>query len=108
MGPAVVAHARRARIPLAITPEPLEKVRVMVIRVEAITRAQEKADVAAAAQFAAEGTRAQAEAHFTALGRFAEPRLRRALALVDGPPPAAALAHIDSIAGADVSLRSGE
>jgi hypothetical protein len=95
-----------AQIPLAISPTPKETVRVMVIRVEAITRADEKADVAAVNLFASDGT--QAQAHFAALGRFAEPRLRRALALVDGLPPAAALAYLDSVSGADVAVQSGE
>jgi hypothetical protein len=97
-----------AQIPLAITPTPAEKVRVMVIRVEAITRAEEKADVAAVNLFASEGTTAQATAHFSGLGRFAEPRLRRALSLLSAPPPAAALAHLDSISGKEVALRTGE
>lgn len=97
-----------AQIPLAITPAPEKKVRVMVIRVEAITRAEEKTDVAAVNQFASEATSAQGVAHFDGLGRFAEPRLRRALSLVSGPPPAAALAHLDAISGKDVSLRAGE
>lgn len=97
-----------AQIPLAITPTPAEKVRVMVIRVEAITRAEENRDVAAVQQFAEAATAAAAVAHFDGLGRFAEPRLRRALALLSGPPPAAALAHLESISGADVSLRAGE
>lgn len=97
-----------AQIPLAITPAPSEKVRVMVIRVEVISRAQEREDVAAVNQFASDATSAAAIAHFERLGRFAEPRLRRALALLSGPPPAAALAHLESISGPDVSVRAGE
>jgi hypothetical protein len=97
-----------AQIPLTITPAPREQVRVMVIRVEAITRAQEKEDVAAVNLFASDATSADGAAHFTALGRFAEPRLRRAIALLDGVPPANALAHLDKISGADVALRAGE
>jgi hypothetical protein len=97
-----------AQIPLTIMPAPIQTVRVMVIRVEAITRVEEERDVAAVDLFASDGTTAQAVAHFDALGRFAEPRLRRALSLLGGPPPAAALAHLDSISGKDASLRAGE
>lgn len=96
-----------AQIPLAIEPKPLETVRVMVIRVEAITPVQEEADVAAMAKLAAEGTRAEGDAHFRALGRFAEPRLRLAIAHVPQPPAAATLL-LDSMAGADVRGRAGE
>lgn len=97
-----------AQIPLSITPAPASLVRVMVIRVEAITHEEEKIDLAAVSDFTSDATTAKAIAHFDALGRFAEPRLRRALSLLSGPPPAAALAHLDAISGKDVSLRTGE
>lgn len=97
-----------AQIPLSITPTPASMVRVMVIRVEAISHDEERVDLAAVGDFTSDATTAKAIAHFDALGRFAEPRLRRAFSLLSGPPPAAALAHLDSISGKDVSLRAGE
>lgn len=97
-----------AQIPLTITPTPASMVRVMVIRVEAITHDEERVDLAAVGDFASDATSANAIAHFDALGRFAEPRLRRAMSLLSGPPPAAALAHLDAISGKEVSLRTGE
>jgi hypothetical protein len=68
-----------ASIPLHVTPAPEAMVRVMLIRVEIITPEQEGRDVAALKAFDTDA--ASAEAHFQALGRFAEPRLRRALSL---------------------------
>ena len=97
-----------AQIPLTITPRPAELVRVMVIRVEAITPLLEQADLAALQQLGAVGTtQSTGSAHFTSLGRFAEPRLRRAIALTKATPPAAN-ALLGTLAGADVSGRSGE
>ena len=97
-----------AQIPLSVEPKPLEQVRVMVIRVEAITPVQEEADLAAMAKLGAdEGARAQGDAYFRALGRFAEPRLRRALAQTE-QAPAAATQLLDTMAGADVRSRAGE
>ena len=96
-----------AQIPLTIAPKPAELVRVMVIRVEAITPALEEADLAAVQQLGGAATQTAGGAHFTNLGRFAEPRLRRALALTTAAPPAA---HelLGTLAGADVSGRAGE
>lgn len=97
-----------AQIPLTITPKPAELVRVMVIRVEAITPALEQADVAAVQQLGGDGSAQTAgSTHFKSLGRFAEPRLRRALALTKATPPAAN-ELLGTIAGADVSGRAGE
>ncbi len=87
------------QIPLTIEPPPLERVRTMVIRVEFLTPAVESVDVAA--------VMAGDDDHFRALGRFAEPRLRRAIELSPSPP-AAAFALLDSIAAADVSARVSE
>jgi hypothetical protein len=67
------------QIPLTITPTPDATVRVMMIRVEVITPELEASDLAAIDLFG--GSSAEGAEHFTALGRFAEPRLRRALAL---------------------------
>jgi hypothetical protein len=99
-----------AQIPLAVEPQPLEQVRVMVIRVEAITPSQEHADVEALTKFNGdEATRAQGEAYFHALGRFAEPRLRNALEVMgSGLAPAAGQQMLETIAGANVSGRAGE
>ena len=74
-----------ASIPLTIAPEPDESVRVMMIRAEVITPELEDVDVAAAKKLADAGTKAEAMAHFESLGRFAEPRLRRALQILGAP-----------------------
>jgi hypothetical protein len=75
-----------ASIPLTVDPAPDAVTRVMMIRVEVITPDLEGADVEAAKGLASTATEAAARAHFLALGRFAEPRLRRALALLGEPP----------------------
>ncbi len=98
-----------AQIPLSIEPKPLEQVRVMVIRVEAITPAQEEADVHAMIDFGGDATsRARAEAYFRAAGRFAEPRLRRGIEIMGGRTPEAAGAFLATMTGADVSVGAGE
>lgn len=96
------------QIPFAVSPTPEELVRVMVIRVEAITRASEKQDLAALAELDASsaGDRAHGEAYFQALGRFAEPRLRRALQQAKAGPNA--LSYLDAISGVNVNARAGE
>lgn len=53
-------------------------VRVMVMRLEVIRPELERADVAAVAKLASPDTAADGVRHFDGLGRFAEPRLRRA------------------------------
>lgn len=63
-----------ATIPLQLAPTPTELVRVMVMRAEVLTPELEASDVTALSN---EGT---LRAYFSKLGRFAEPRLRRALA----------------------------
>lgn len=68
-----------ASIPLSISPKPDQTLRVMLIRVEVITPEQEALDVVAAKKFDASPD--VAAAHFHGLGRFEEPRLRRALSL---------------------------
>lgn len=90
-------------IPLAISPKPDSTVRVMLIRVELITKEQESADVAALSAFGADG--AVGAAYFSALGRFAEPRLRRALQLLPSAPGEKYLAQI---ASAQSRVMSGE
>jgi hypothetical protein len=92
------------QIPLNLVPAPVEKVRVMVIRVEALTHVQEEVDLAFAAKL---GTDPGADAHFASLGRFAEPRLRRALAQIASPSPAAT-SYLERIAGANASVRAAE
>jgi hypothetical protein len=79
------------QVPLTIDPKPSTVVRVMVMRVEVLTPAVEQDDRA----FAALLDRSDADFvtgsnHFTALGRFAEPRLRRALTNLGATPPRAA------------------
>ena len=92
-----------ASIPLSVTPTPEAMVRVMLIRVEIITPEQESADVAALKVFDTDA--ALAEAHFDQLGRFAEPRVRRALSLLPSPGGDAYLAKIRT---ANTVIASGE
>jgi hypothetical protein len=90
-------------IPLSIAPQPDQTLRVMLIRVEVITPEQEVSDVQALQAFDADS--ATAAAHFQALGRFAEPRLRRALAL---SPSAAGDSYLTQIQASKSSLVSGQ
>jgi hypothetical protein len=70
-------------LPLSVTPAPDITTRVMVIRVEVLTNAVEAADVNAA--IGLDSTEDQgARTYFRNLGRFAEPRLRRAQHLLGG------------------------
>jgi len=90
-------------IPLSISPKPDAIVRVMLVRVELITQEQESADVSAVSTFATDA--AAGAAYFSALGRFAEPRLRRALQV---SPSAAAQQYLSQIAGVPSGVMSGE
>jgi hypothetical protein len=92
-------------IPLTIAPKPDTTVRVMLIRVELITPEQEASDVAALAGFESSVPYGAGAAHFSELGRFAEPRLRRALQL---SPNAAGEQYLSQIAGLKSSVMSGE
>ncbi|MDI1446861.1 hypothetical protein [Polyangium sp. 6x1] len=74
-----------ATLPLSVDPAPDSVIRVMMIRVEVITPDLEEGDVAAAKGLSDPATEAAAKAHFLGLGRFAEPRLRRALGLLAEP-----------------------
>jgi hypothetical protein len=66
-------------IPLTLDPVPDSLIRVMMVRVELLTPELEAEDRAALAAMDADPS--AAKAHFAAAGRFAEPRLRRALSL---------------------------
>ena len=90
-------------IPLTISPKPDASVRVMLIRVEVITQAQEASDVTALSWFDTDDARGSA--YFSALGRFAEPRLRRALQLAAS---ASGEQYLARIAGPKLSVASGE
>jgi len=90
-------------IPLSISPKPDTTVRVMLIRVELITQEQESADVGALSSFGSDAL--AGAAYFSALGRFAEPRLRRALQL---SPSAAGEKYLAQIESAPSSVTSGE
>jgi hypothetical protein len=68
-------------LPIAITPAPAQMARTLVGRVEIITPAEEAALVSSLRQHAAAG----APFDLSTLGRFAEPRLRRALELLTDP-----------------------
>ena len=91
-------------IPLGIEPKPDVTLRVMLIRVEVITPEQEADDVGFLSEF--DAAPASAQAHFTSLGRFAEPRLRRALSLA--PKSGGAQAFLEQIRTANTSVSSGE
>ncbi|MEO5726226.1 MAG: hypothetical protein ABI134_16715, partial [Byssovorax sp.] len=95
-----------AAIPLTITPPPEEMRRVMMIRVEVITPELEQADAAMAKQLAQPSTESVGRAHFDGLGRFAEPRLRRALAIVGDP--VLGQAYLASITSAETRASVGE
>jgi hypothetical protein len=98
-----------AQIPLTIDPTPQELVRVMVMRVEALTPVLEHADLEAMTSLGGEGAaQTQGKAHFQALGRFAEPRLRRAIAQAGALAPVGATQMLDAMTGADVNARAGE
>jgi hypothetical protein len=90
-------------IPLTISPKPDATLRVMLIRVELISKEQESADLSALAAF--DSVAASGAAYFSALGRFAEPRLRRALQL---SASAAGEQYLSRIASAKSSVVSGE
>lgn len=92
-----------ASIPLTIEPKPDTMLRVMLIRVELITPEQEAEDVAALAGLDAASP--EALEHFTSLGRFMEPRLRRALSLA--PSPTGQI-YLTKIATANTVVTSGE
>jgi hypothetical protein len=81
-----------ALLPLRVDPTPAELVRTLVGRVEVLTPAEESDVVAKVEAFVA-GTLA-AEALLSSLGRFAEPKLRRAAQLIADP---ATLAGCESL-----------
>jgi hypothetical protein len=95
-----------ASIPLTLQPKPDGVVRVMLLRVEVLTPELEAADVQAAQLLASGSTVAEGQAYFTGLGRFAEPRLRRALALLGSPSYGDAF--LSQIATAATDVSSGE
>ena len=86
--------------PLTIDPKPQSVVRVMVMRVEVLTPSVERDDTAFASLFGgSDSDGMMAQTHFAQLGRFAEPRLRRALTIVGGslsPRAATFLAQIEA------------
>jgi hypothetical protein len=93
-------------IPLTVTPPPDELLRVMMIRVEVITPELEQLDTTMARLLASPTTEALAKQHFNSLGRFAEPRLRRALSLLG--EPSYGQAYLGSITSAETRQRVGE
>jgi len=94
-----------ASIPLSVEPKPDATVRVMVIRVEVITPELEELDTVAAEKLGGVDA-GEGEAHFLSLGRFAEPRLRRATSLIGETP--ASLAFLSAITTADTRVAAGE
>jgi hypothetical protein len=98
-----------AQIPLSISPPPDEVKRVMVIRVEVITPDEEQLDVGAAIGLGGDATEQEnGKQHFRELGRFAEPRLRRALSILGGLTDPAAQTFLDGIAAANTAVAAGE
>jgi hypothetical protein len=95
-----------AQIPLHVVPAPESVLRVMVMRVELITPAEEAVDLKRAGELGSTAGNAGAVAHFAGLGRFAEPRLRRAMAQL-GPTPAAE-ALLATLATAETRVAAGE
>jgi hypothetical protein len=95
-----------ASIPITLQPQPDGIARVMLMRVEVITPELEAADTAAAQLLASASTSPTGASYFMGLGRFAEPRLRRALALLGGPSYGDAL--LSQIATAATDVSSGE
>jgi hypothetical protein len=95
-----------ASIPLAVDPAPEEVVRVMMIRVEVITPELETADVEQVKKLAGGAEMEQAKGYFKGLGRFAEPRLRRAMGIAGEEPNAAAF--LAEIASAETQVAAGE
>lgn len=93
-------------IPLTLNPPPEELLRVMMIRVEVITPELEQADASMAKLLAQAETEATGRAHFNGLGRFAEPRLRRALAIVGDP--LLGQAYLATLASAETRAGVGE
>lgn len=93
------------QIPLVVSPTPDETKRVMVIRVEAITPDDEATDSAILAKYGNGNTSIVAD-HFLALGRFAEPRLRRALAT--NPDAARGQELLARIATKDANAQAAE
>lgn len=81
-----------ATIPLTITPAPAKVKRTMVIRVEALSSAEEQQVAGWAKELAS--SPAVAKAKIFGLGRFAEPKLRAALPLLTGADAANAQALI--------------
>ena len=90
-------------IPLTVSPKPDVTVRVMLIRAELITKGQEAADVSALSVFDSDPV--SGAAYFSDLGRFAEPRLRRALQL---SASVAGEQYLSQIARAKSSVVSSE
>jgi hypothetical protein len=95
-----------ASIPLTLQPKPDAITRVMMMRVEVVTPELEAADTKEAQLLASPSTASQGQAYFLGLGRFAEPRLRRALALLGSPSYGDAL--LSQIATAATDVSSGE
>jgi hypothetical protein len=95
-----------ASIPLTVSPAPDQMRRVMMIRVEVIPPELEAVDVGNAKLLGSDGTAASAEAYFKSLGRFAEPRLRRALSLLGDPVYGASF--LASITTAETRVGAGE
>jgi hypothetical protein len=95
-----------ASIPLTIQPSPEAMVRVMMIRVEVITKELEGADAMALAQLSDTTMGAMGKAYFRSLGRFAEPRLRRALDLAGHP--AYGESFLEEVALAKTAVSAGE
>jgi hypothetical protein len=95
--------------PLTIAPKPQSVVRVMVMRVEVLTPSVEHDDTSFASLFrGGDSDVTTAQAHFEGLGRFAEPRLRRALTTLGGTLPPRAATFLAQIEAPNTSFAVGQ
>jgi len=94
-------------VPITISPAPDALLRVMVLRVEVLSRGLEDTDLKFVAALDGGEHHANAEQHFRSLGRFAEPRLRRALENLGKVTPEAA-SFLASIEHPNASFALGE
>jgi hypothetical protein len=94
-------------VPLSISPTPDTLLRVMVLRIELLPRSTEDEDLKFVAALDGGEYQQAGERHFRALGRFAEPRLRRALENLGSVPPGA-VSFLAGIEHPNASFALGE
>ncbi len=102
-----------AVLPLTITPKPDKTTRVLLLRIEVISPEVEAKDLEGLQRFAGATSTSDGETYFRALGRFAEPRLRRALSLASldskfADAQRGAVSFLETIATKETSSAHGE